>query len=96
MGRTIPSYLIGSEIEILKWRPFRKLLDKQDRKKFDEMLSIPQLYTSRTRSYETEAERQITQSQNFELTIRLRESAINELKTIGWNLHRSNKPIQDL
>ena len=41
MGRTIPSYRIGSEIEILKWRPFGKLLDKQDRKKFDEMLSIP-------------------------------------------------------
>ena len=52
--------------------------------------------TARTRSYETEPERQITQSQNFELTIRLRESAINELKTIGWNLHRSNKPIKDL
>jgi hypothetical protein len=45
MGRTIPSYRIASEIEILKWRPFRKLLDKQDRKKFDEMLSIPHLYT---------------------------------------------------
>ena len=44
MGRTIPSFRIASEIEILKWRPFRKLLDKQDRKKFDEMLSIPRLY----------------------------------------------------
>jgi hypothetical protein len=32
------------EIGVLKWRPFRKLLDKQDRKKFDEMLSIPRLY----------------------------------------------------
>jgi hypothetical protein len=46
MGRTIPSYGIESEIEILKWRPFRKLLDKQDRKKFDEMLSIPRLYNA--------------------------------------------------
>ena len=45
MGRTIPSYRIASEIEILKWRPSRKLLDKQDRKKFDDMLSIPHLYT---------------------------------------------------
>lgn len=63
----------------------------KDRKEFDEMLSIPHLYTARTRSYETEAKRQITQSQNFELTIQLRESAIIELKTIGWNLHRSNK-----
>jgi hypothetical protein len=35
MGRTISSYRIASEIEILKWRPFRKLLDKQDRKIFD-------------------------------------------------------------
>jgi hypothetical protein len=46
MGRTIPSYRIASEIEILKWRTFRKLLGKQDRKKFDEMLSIPRLYNA--------------------------------------------------
>jgi hypothetical protein len=44
MGRTIPSYRIASEIEILKWRSFRKALDKRDRKKFDEMLSIPRFY----------------------------------------------------
>jgi hypothetical protein len=44
MGRTIPSYRIASEIEILKWRTFRKLLDKQDRKVFDEMLDISRLY----------------------------------------------------
>jgi hypothetical protein len=46
MGRTIPSYRIASEMEIWKWRSFRKALDKQDRKKFDEMLSIPRLYNS--------------------------------------------------
>jgi hypothetical protein len=46
MGRTIPSYRTASEIEIWKWRPFRKLLDKQDRKIFDEMLSIPRLYNA--------------------------------------------------
>jgi hypothetical protein len=46
MGRTIPSYRIASEIEIWKWRPFRKALDKQDRKVFDEMLSIPRFYNS--------------------------------------------------
>lgn len=46
MGRTIPSYRIASEIEILKWRPFRKLLDKQDRKVFDEMFSYSRLYNS--------------------------------------------------
>ena len=46
MGRTIASYRIASEIEILKWRTFRKLLDKRDRKMFDEMLSIPRLYNA--------------------------------------------------
>jgi len=46
MGRTIPSYRIASEMEIWKWRSFRKALDKQDRKKFDEMLCIPRLYNS--------------------------------------------------
>ena len=44
MGRTIPSYRIVSEIEIRKWRSFRKALDKKDRKVFDEMLSIPRFY----------------------------------------------------
>lgn len=44
MGRTIPSYRIASEIEIRKWRSFRKTLDKNDRKIFDEMLSIPRIY----------------------------------------------------
>ena len=44
MGRTIPSFRIASEMEIWKWRPFRKALDKQDRKAFDEMLCIPRLY----------------------------------------------------
>jgi hypothetical protein len=39
MGRTIPSYRIASEMERWKWRPFRKLLDKQDRKKFDKIYS---------------------------------------------------------
>ena len=44
MGRTIPSYRIASEVEIRKWRSFRKALDERDRKKFDEMLSIPRFY----------------------------------------------------
>jgi hypothetical protein len=46
MGRTIPSYRIASEMEIWKWRPFRKLLDKQDRKVFDEMRSYPHIYNA--------------------------------------------------
>ena len=33
-------------MEIWKWRTFRKLLDKRDRKMFDEMLSIPRLYNA--------------------------------------------------
>jgi hypothetical protein len=46
MGRTIPSFRIASEMEIWKWRTFRKFLDKQDRKVFNEMLSIPRLYNA--------------------------------------------------
>ena len=46
MGRTIPSYRIASDREIIKWGPFRKLLGKQDRKKFDEMSSYSRLYNS--------------------------------------------------
>jgi hypothetical protein len=46
MGRTIPSYRIAPEIEIMKWKPFRKLPDKQDRKIFHEMLSISHLYNA--------------------------------------------------
>jgi hypothetical protein len=44
MGRTIPSYRIASEIEIRKWRSFRKALDRRDRKVFDDMVSIPRFY----------------------------------------------------
>ena len=36
--------IVASEIEIRKWKLFRKALDKKDRKKFDEMLSIPRFY----------------------------------------------------
>ena len=39
--------------------------------------------SARTRVFETEAEMQIAQSQNFELTTRICESTINELKTLG-------------
>ena len=46
MGRTIPSYRIASEMEIWKWRTFRKGLDKRDRKVFDEMFSTSRLYNS--------------------------------------------------
>ena len=44
MGRTVPSYRIASERERRKWKIFRDLLDKSERKVFDEMMSISRLY----------------------------------------------------
>ncbi|MGB6626908.1 MAG: hypothetical protein WBE61_02105 [Nitrososphaeraceae archaeon] len=46
MGRTIPSFRIASVMEEYEWKPFRKCLDKSDRKVFDRMFSIGHLYNS--------------------------------------------------
>jgi hypothetical protein len=46
MGRTVPSYRIATEMEKAKWKPFRAMLDKNDKKLFDEMLTYPKLYNS--------------------------------------------------
>lgn len=46
MGRTIPSFRLACMAEELKWRGFRSRLDKDDRKKFDEMFSASRLYNS--------------------------------------------------
>ena len=46
MGRTIPSFRIAGAIEESKWKPFRALLRKKDRKLFDDMLRLPRLYNS--------------------------------------------------
>jgi len=46
MGRTIPSFRLACMTEELKWRGFRSSLDKDDRKKFDEMFSASRLYNS--------------------------------------------------
>ena len=46
MGRTIPSFRISSIIEERKWKPFRNLLDKTDKKMFDDMFSLARLYNS--------------------------------------------------
>ena len=46
MGRTIPSFRLACMTEELKWRSFRFCLDKDDRKKFDEMFSILRQYNS--------------------------------------------------
>lgn len=46
MGRTIPSFRISSIIEEGKWKQFRNLLDKEDKKMFDEMFLLARLYTA--------------------------------------------------
>ncbi|TLX91429.1 MAG: hypothetical protein E6K94_03310 [Thaumarchaeota archaeon] len=46
VGRTVPSFRIAGEMEKRKWKPFRALLDKKDRKIFDEMFSYSRLYNS--------------------------------------------------
>jgi hypothetical protein len=46
MGRTIPSFRIASVMEKEEWRSFRKALDKEDRKVFDDMFAISILYNS--------------------------------------------------
>lgn len=46
MGRTIPSFRLACMAEELRWRKFRSRLNKDDRKKFDEMFSTSRLYNS--------------------------------------------------
>lgn len=46
MGRTIPSFRLAEAREASEWRPFRKVLPRQDRAAFDDMLSSARLYTS--------------------------------------------------
>jgi hypothetical protein len=46
MGRTIPSFRIASVMEKKEWRAFRKALDKEDRRIFDDMFDISILYNS--------------------------------------------------
>jgi hypothetical protein len=46
MGRTIPSFRLSSVEEQKEWKKFRKGLDKQDRKIFDDMFSITHFYNS--------------------------------------------------
>ena len=46
MGRTIPSFRIASAMEKEEWRAFRKALDKEDRRIFDDMFDISILYNS--------------------------------------------------
>lgn len=46
MGRTIPSFRIASVMEKGEWKSFRKVLDRKDRKIFDDMFDISILYNS--------------------------------------------------
>ena len=46
MGRTVPTFRLAAEIERTKWKQFRSLLDKSDRKKFDQMYDYVKLYNS--------------------------------------------------
>ena len=46
MGRTVPLFRIGAEIERTKWKQFRSYLDKKDRKLFDQMYDCIKLYNT--------------------------------------------------
>ena len=46
MGRTIPSFRISTAIEKNNWRSFRELLDKIDKKLFDDMFNLSYLHNS--------------------------------------------------
>ena len=46
MGRTIPSFRIASVDEQKEWKEFRKGLDKQERKIFDNIFSVGHLFNS--------------------------------------------------
>jgi hypothetical protein len=46
MDRTISSFRISSVIEEQKWKQFRNLLEKEDKKIFDEMFLLACLYNA--------------------------------------------------
>jgi len=46
MGRTISSFRLASVEEQKDWKEFRQVLDKSDKKTFDDMFSIAHLYNS--------------------------------------------------
>jgi hypothetical protein len=46
VGRTVPSFRIAAEIERTKWKQFRSLLDKSERKKFDQMYDCVKLHNN--------------------------------------------------
>jgi hypothetical protein len=44
MGRTIPSFTLALMGEEPEWREFRRRLDREDRRVFDEVFALPRLY----------------------------------------------------
>jgi hypothetical protein len=46
VGRTVPSFRIAAEIERTKWKQFRSMLDKKDRKMFDQMYDHYKLHNN--------------------------------------------------
>ena len=46
LGRTVPSFRMAAEIERTKWTQFRSLLDKKDRKEFDQMYDCVKLHNN--------------------------------------------------
>jgi hypothetical protein len=50
MSRTISSFRISRIIEEIKWKQFRNLFDKEDKKIFDEVFLLARLYN--TASYQ--------------------------------------------
>ena len=82
MGRTTPSFRIASEIEIRKWRTFRRALEQKDRKVFDEMLFIPRFYSvAGTMCSRAVLIQVILMSINFEHFKQLSRLATEKIKT---------------
>jgi hypothetical protein len=46
VGRTVPSFRIAAEIERTKWKHFKSLLDRKDKKMFDEMYDCVKLHNA--------------------------------------------------
>ena len=46
VGRTVLSFRIAAEIERTKWKQFRSLLDKKDRKMFDQIYDCVTLHNT--------------------------------------------------
>ena len=46
VGRTVLSFRIAAEIERTKWKQFRSLLEKKDRKIFDEMYDCVKMHNT--------------------------------------------------